>query len=100
MKKYMCLGCGKFWRSEVELQPTQNYCPYCRDMYWTFNILDEVPPPLSEETDFFLTCGHSVRVDLTGDLKFCCVCGEPVEGERAGLTQIEWQEQQLERLGL
>ena len=103
--RYMCLGCGRFWRTPHEgIQSQKAWCPYCGDVYNTDNIEPTRPELLFKEYEFNLPCGHTVISDIAGDLRMCCMCAalipkaviEPV----AEMTQRAWQEEELGRLGL
>jgi DNA-directed RNA polymerase subunit RPC12/RpoP len=73
--RYVCLSCGRFWRTDHEMKPGESYCPYCGDRYYCDNVIADVPPPINDYFTFVPTCGHSTKVDLPGDFQFCCVCG-------------------------
>ncbi len=94
--RWMCLGCGRFWETEEALVHSENFCPYCRDIYWTDNIVKGIPIPLGRK-EVKLDCGHEFIVEESGDLKWCTFCGKKVEGA-SGTTLREWQEIELERL--
>lgn len=96
--KYMCLGCGRFWRTPHEMKFMEINCPYCGDRYYVDNVVHGVPADLGVEHEFNLPCGHSLASDIPGDLNFCCVCGTGIQVE--GLTLRGWQEEELRRLGL
>lgn len=98
--RYMCLGCGRFWRvPDFEIVPMKNRCPYCGDIYWVDNVQPNAPPPLFEEIEVKTPCFHKQVVELAGDVNFCTVCSNKLVGS-VGNTLRQWQERRLRELSL
>lgn len=97
--RYMCLACGRFWRSEQR----PDHCPYCKDKYYVDNVILDAPPsPLNAFSFICPECKNSQVVDFPGDLSFCCVCDAtffPDENLRE-ITQFNHQLKRLEELGI
>jgi len=80
--RYMCLGCGRFWRMPDGIRPS--FCPHCRDSFSIDNINDEIPEPLGSfkivtRND---VCKHDFWVETLADLEFCPHCGSEINFEK------------------
>ena len=97
--RWMCLGCGGFWSTG---EKPIVMCPYCADRYYLDNILEDVPPRLTN-------CANRLRLrsqnvtDVGLDVKFCSLCGNADKRyahDEEHLSLKVWQDKVLKEIGL
>lgn len=101
MNRYMCLACGRFFGTEEKLVNGESNCPYCKDMYFVDNCVENVPPPMFEELTIDLECGHKLLTDVPGDLTICSICQSDIRAVARPFTEERtlkiWQKSELQR---
>lgn len=100
--RYMCLGCGKYWKASEKMEWLKGCCPYCGDMYYTDGIFDTVPPLMHEERIIQFSCLHLLITDCEGDAKFCPICRDEtrISAVNKFNTMRNYQEAILQREGI
>ena len=77
----------------------ETICPYCKDSYFEPDVVQGIPPDITDPVDVGFPCGHSIRSDMVKDIVACPVCGVPASFEK-GASLKEWQNNEIERVGL
>lgn len=102
MGRYMCLGCGRFWKAEKKMMKgcVVSFCPYCCDVFYGDNVIEDVPLPLFPYFTVETCCG-TIMLDTPSDFKYCCSCGKRIEVDLPeGQGIVDWQTKELERINI
>ena len=97
--KFTCFNCGRFFTMEDPLVMFTTVCPYCKDSYFADNVIQGIPPDITESTKVDFSCGHSITSDMVKDIVACPVCGVTASFTE-GMSLKEWQNSEIERIGL
>ena len=97
--KFTCFNCGRFFTIEDPLVMFTTVCPYCKDSYFADNVIQGIPPDITESTKVDFPCGHSITSDMVKDIVACPVCGVTASFTE-GMSLKEWQNSEIERIGL
>jgi len=97
--KFTCLNCGRFFSMEHPFVSFETICPYCKDSYFTDNVVPGIPPDIADPVKIDFPCGHSIVSDMVKDIVACPVCGTSASFPE-GASLKEWQNNEIERVGL